>query len=140
MSAPVEANKIAHAAADGAPIVVDIGKKSKKQIKQLRKGRGKLLGEIDDLIEELRTAGSISASAQPVIIVVKEKRKASPLLWPIGWVLTLIRRIAFVTAPSRGNDGGWRASVVGRLPRFRGVDAGAGSWRLQQEAEGLVQS
>lgn len=66
-----------------APIVVDLGKKRGKQIKQLREGRGKLMNEVNGLLDELRADGSISASAQPVIIVVRRKKKAS-LLWPLA--------------------------------------------------------
>jgi hypothetical protein len=35
-------------------------------------------------IEDLRTAGSISASAQPVIVVVREKRSRKGLLPMMG--------------------------------------------------------
>ena len=65
-------------------LVVDIGKKPKKQIKELREGRGKLMDEVTRVIEELRSAGSISAAAEPVVVVVKQKRKARPLTWPFA--------------------------------------------------------
>ncbi len=55
-------------------IVVDLNKRqTKKRIKQLRKGRGKLLGQIGDVISELQEAGTIGADAQPVVVVVREK-------------------------------------------------------------------
>ena len=57
------------------PVVVDIGKQKRKQIKQLRQGKGKLLDEINSSIQELRTVGNISATAQPVIVIVREKRR-----------------------------------------------------------------
>jgi hypothetical protein len=66
-----------------APVVVDMGKKSRKQIKQLREGRGKLMTEVAGVLEELRIAGTISASAQPVVIVLRQRRK-SPLMWPLA--------------------------------------------------------
>ena len=69
--------------AQASPIVVDIGKKRRKQIKQLREGRGKLMEEVNGLLDELRSNGSITASAQPVIIVVRQKRKNQSLLWPL---------------------------------------------------------
>jgi Family of unknown function (DUF6200) len=65
-------------------VVVDIGKKPRKQIKQLREGRGKLLDEVNGLLAELRTAGSLSASAQPVVVVVRQKRKTRSVLWPLA--------------------------------------------------------
>jgi uncharacterized protein DUF6200 len=66
-----------------SPVVVDMGKKSRKQIKQLREGRGRLMAEVADLLEELRVAGTISASAQPVVVVVRQRRKAA-LMWPLA--------------------------------------------------------
>ena len=84
MQARADDSKVADTVPAGAPIIVDIGKKRRKQIKQLRQGRGKLIDEINDLLEELRTAGSISASAQPVVVVVQEKRKARSLMWPLA--------------------------------------------------------
>lgn len=67
-----------------APVIVDMGKKTKKQIKQLRKGRGKLLDAVNDTLHELRTAGSISASAQPVVIVVRQRPTLKSVLWPLA--------------------------------------------------------
>ncbi len=84
MPAIADASKVAETVSDGAPIIVDIGKKRKKQIKQLREGRGKLMDEVEGLLEELRASGSISASAQPVVIVVREKPKARSLPWPLA--------------------------------------------------------
>ena len=60
-----------------APILLDLGSKRRKQIKQLRKGTGKLLDEINSCIEELKTNGTISASAAPVILIVREKRRGT---------------------------------------------------------------
>ncbi len=55
-------------------IVVDLNKRqTKKRIKKLRKGRGKLLGQIGEVISELQETGTIGADAQPVVIVVREK-------------------------------------------------------------------
>ena len=58
-----------------SPVVLDIGKQKKKQIKLLREGKGKLLSEINASIQELRTVGSISATAQPIIVIIREKRR-----------------------------------------------------------------
>ena len=60
-------------ATQSAPIIVDLGKKKKKQIKRLREGRGKLAGEVDQVIQELKSAGKIKGNAQPVVVVVREK-------------------------------------------------------------------
>jgi hypothetical protein len=69
-------------ASGGATVVVDLGRKPKKQVKQLREGRGKLLDEVNIVLAELRTNGSISSSAQPVVVVVRERPKARGLFWP----------------------------------------------------------
>jgi len=68
-----------------APVVLDLGKHRRKQIKKLREGSGKLMDDINGAIEELRTAGTLSASSQPVIVIVRQKsrnkmKKLFPLL------------------------------------------------------------
>jgi hypothetical protein len=60
-------------------IVVDLGKKSKKSVKQLRKGKGQLLDEVNHVINELKTAGAITGTVQPVVIVISERDSSSGL-------------------------------------------------------------
>jgi hypothetical protein len=62
-----------------APLVLHMGKKRRKLVRQLLKGEGKLLEEVSDAIAELKAAGTIEASAQPVIVVVRPKSR--------GWKL-----------------------------------------------------
>ena len=45
--------------ATDSPIIIDMGKKKKKDIKRLRKGKGKLMSDVDNCIQELREAGEI---------------------------------------------------------------------------------
>lgn len=66
-----------------APVVLDLGKRRRKQVKQLRRGEGKLLDDINGAVEELRTAGTLSAVSQPVIVVVREKRRKTKSLLPL---------------------------------------------------------
>ena len=68
------------------PILIDLGRKSRKNINRLRDGEGKLMVEIQDTIDELRTNGTMSESAQPVIIIVREKRSSRAInrLWPLA--------------------------------------------------------
>ncbi len=64
-------------AADGtakSPVIIDLGKRKRKQVKKLRRGEGKLLDDVNGAVAELRTAGTLSADVQPVIVVVREKR------------------------------------------------------------------
>jgi hypothetical protein len=58
-------------------IVVDLGKKTKKAVKALRKGKGRLMDEVNDVINELKTAGAITGTVQPVVIVVTEREDNS---------------------------------------------------------------
>jgi uncharacterized protein DUF6200 len=67
------------------PIVVDMGKQRRKLVKRLRRGTGKLMDEVNNTIDGLKSAGTISASAQPVVVVVYSNRRsgsANLLRWP----------------------------------------------------------
>jgi hypothetical protein len=72
----------ATASATEAPIIVDLGKHRRKAVKQLRQGQGKLMAEVSKCIEELQSSGTVSRSAQPVVIIVREKRRKNAL-WPL---------------------------------------------------------
>ena len=62
-------------------LVVDLGKRqSPKQVRRLRKGRGKLVGRIDQIVADLVEAGTVKPGAQPIVIVVREKVDL-PTLW-----------------------------------------------------------
>jgi hypothetical protein len=66
--------------ATGAPVVVDLGKRKKKQIKELREGKpGKLLREVYEAVEALKAQNAISADAQTVIVVVRQKPRQNGL-------------------------------------------------------------
>lgn len=58
---------------DRDTIVVDLGSKTRKQVKKLRKGKGKLMDKVNECISELKSTGTITGTVQPVVIVVKEK-------------------------------------------------------------------
>ena len=79
---PDAAKAAADTAAPPAPLIVDLGKHRRKAIKRLREGRGKLLDEVTSCIEELKTAGAVAAGAQPVVIIVRERRRKNAL-WPL---------------------------------------------------------
>ena len=63
------------------PIVVDLGKRPRKQIKKLTQGRGKLLDEVDTVMQELKISGKITGTALPVVIVVKQKARQTAFPW-----------------------------------------------------------
>jgi len=66
------------------PIVLDLGKQRKKRVKELRRGEGRLMDEVNASIEELRTAGALASDAQAVVVVVREKRRKTRLPGLLG--------------------------------------------------------
>jgi hypothetical protein len=54
-------------------VVVDLGRKKVKLLKQLRRGKGKLLTDVKRCIDELAASGVISGAIQPVVVVVSEQ-------------------------------------------------------------------
>ncbi len=58
-----------------APLLIDLGKCKRKQVKKLRKGEGKLMDKVNEAIDELKASEAIAENAQPIIIVVKEKKR-----------------------------------------------------------------
>ncbi len=54
-------------------MVLDIGKRSPKAIKKLRKGKGKLLNRVNNVVGQLRNSGEIKEDAQVVLVVVRER-------------------------------------------------------------------
>jgi hypothetical protein len=57
------------------PILVDLGKKSRKKVKRLRDGEGKLMDKVKSVMDELRSNGTLKTDAQPVLIIVRERAK-----------------------------------------------------------------
>ena len=53
-------------------------------MKELRRGEGRLMDEVNASIEELRTAGALAADAQAVVVVVREKRRKTRLPGLLG--------------------------------------------------------
>jgi Family of unknown function (DUF6200) len=62
-------------------VVVELSRRrSPEQVRRLRKGRGKLVSDIDEVVDELVDAGTIKADTPPVVVVVREA--SPPLLLP----------------------------------------------------------
>jgi hypothetical protein len=60
------------------PVIVDLGKRKRKQIKNLKKGSGKLLAEVAEVLSEVRSnLGSDLDGGQliPVVLIYKRKSK-----------------------------------------------------------------
>jgi len=69
------------------PIVIDFGKKSRKRIKKLRRGKpSRLMDKLTDVLQEMRDAGAMPASAQPVVVIVRERRRKTKIgrMWGMG--------------------------------------------------------
>ena len=60
---------------DSPIAIVDFGSHSRKAIKKFKKGEGKLLSHVDELIDGLSSEGKIAKGSTPVVIVVREKAK-----------------------------------------------------------------
>lgn len=57
-------------------IVIDFGKKDRKQVRKLRKGKsGRLMKCIKESIEHLRENGAMAEDTQAVVIVIRERQK-----------------------------------------------------------------
>jgi hypothetical protein len=63
-----------------APIILDAGSRSKASIRRLKEGRGPLLREVDDLVQEIRTSSAASTGVVPVVIVYRQKRRRTSRL------------------------------------------------------------
>ena len=61
------------------PVIVKLGRQERSRIKKLLRGQGSLMGDVQTAIDQLKTAGTISADAQPVIVVVREKSRGLSL-------------------------------------------------------------
>jgi len=57
------------------PIILEFGSFDSDDIKDLRCGQGKIYKRIAKALAQLQEDGTVSANAQPVIAVVKQKKK-----------------------------------------------------------------
>lgn len=62
------------------PIVIGGGRRSSEDIEQLMSGEGALLQDILEAVRELQDTGEIKAGAQPVVVVVKERKSIENIL------------------------------------------------------------
>lgn len=69
----------AEAEAGNEICVLDMGSQSRKRIRRLRRGKGKLLNKVEQAIEELQAHGTLTPSVQTVVVVVKEEASIAGL-------------------------------------------------------------
>lgn len=59
-----------------APIIIDLGKKNRKQVRKMAKGKpGRLMDSVEEVIANLRENGTMAADAQPLVIVIRKRSK-----------------------------------------------------------------
>ena len=59
--------------------VADLGSRSRKSIKKLLEGDGRLLEDVNSLLELLKTESVVTGPTRAVVVVVKEKRRGMTL-------------------------------------------------------------
>lgn len=74
---------------NAAPIIVDMGKKDRKQIRKLTKGKpGRLMRRLEETLDHLRENGALADGVQPVVIVIRQKPrkrgKRFAKVWGLG--------------------------------------------------------
>lgn len=57
----------------GELCVVDVGKYSRKQIRRLRRGEGKLMTKTEQIVQDLKDNGVLAKDANTVVLIVRQK-------------------------------------------------------------------
>ena len=67
-----------------APIVVSLGKESRKRIRQLKRGRGKLMTEVSHVLDQVQASFGEHADGKvfvPVVLVYRRKNRRRLGFW-----------------------------------------------------------
>ena len=67
-----------------APIILDLGKKKRRALKALKRGRGRLLDEVEQSLDEVRIglgSGIEGKQIVPIVLIYKRKIKRRRGLW-----------------------------------------------------------
>lgn len=56
-------------------VVLDFGKKKRRDIRRLRKGRGRLMDRLNETLDGLKEDGTIAASGQPIVVIVRQRAR-----------------------------------------------------------------
>lgn len=78
---PTRTKPAVNSTTGSAPIVIDLGRQKRKRVRQLRQGRGKLMDELSQMLVELKQAGSIGETAQPVVVVTRVRKRSGFPKW-----------------------------------------------------------
>lgn len=60
------------------PIIVDLGKQKRKRIKALKEGRGRLMDEVTDVVDQVRESLGEDAEGKvmiPVVLLYRRRRR-----------------------------------------------------------------
>jgi len=60
------------------PIMIDLGKKKNKQIRDLKRGRGKLMDQVSEVLERVRAdlgPGTDPKNLVPIVMIYRKKEK-----------------------------------------------------------------
>ena len=60
---------------EGKIIILDFGNKSRKKIKRLRRGKGPLMKNVREAIQEVQQSAEFPAGSPVVVAVVKQRRR-----------------------------------------------------------------
>ncbi len=61
--------------AKGIVCVLDLGEHSRKRVRRLRRGEGKLMDKVEDAIAALHEEGVLDGAAQTVVVVVRQEQR-----------------------------------------------------------------
>ena len=67
------------------PIVIDLGKQKKKRIKQLKRGRGRLVDRVNEAVAQVRSALGTEAQGKefvPIAVIVRRGQKCRKGMFP----------------------------------------------------------
>lgn len=84
----MESNSVAKTVAESAGeprngnelCIVEMGEYSRKQIKRMRKGEGKLLSKVEQVIQNMKDDGILASGSNTVVLVVREEVTLRSLL------------------------------------------------------------
>ena len=66
------------------PIILNLGKKRKRALKELKRGRGRLMDEVEQAVEEVRAGLGAEASLKqivPIVLIYRKKQKRRGKGW-----------------------------------------------------------
>lgn len=63
----------------GIVCVIDLGEHSRRRVRRLRRGEGRLMERVEDAVAALVENGVLSADAQTVVVVVRQEPSLSGL-------------------------------------------------------------